>query len=375
MGRIFAFCSAAAVLMILLAGGGVYWLSMAEMQKTRQDATATVARGAALGITAQTALLTTSINKIVRDPAVIAVVAGGDPKKMKKTAVKIENYLPDVLKVRLFLPGKISPDDNVVPHLGFADIELVQKTFKNNQKPVIQGKTGPNRHMAIARRIVKDGQAIGVLLVSLDYQFLTKTIRNAGIENDYMELQQDRLVMGSIGNSEIKKNGKKGEFKIIGTNWIIRFWTPASVSLGDITLFFSTIIIPALLACLAFFIGYRRYAEIFRLDQSSIQELIKDLMSGQMQGSYPVVLNEMRAIVATAIQLKRVLEGGEYSMDIEKEGDLGGDRLGHDSFFSELDVDEGLSIDQIFAETTEGKTGGEEASNLSTGIEVSEDKL
>jgi phosphomannomutase/phosphoglucomutase len=245
MGRIFALCSAVAVLMIALAGVGVYWLSMAEMQKTRQEATETLSRGVALGITAQVELLATSINKIVRDPAVIAVVANSDPVEMEKTAAQIENYLPDVLKARLFLPGTISPDNSIVPHLGYADIELVQKTFKKNRKPIIQGKTGPNRNMAIARRIVQDGQAIGVLLVSLDYQFLAKSVRNAGIQNDYLELKQGSLVMGSIGNSELMEDGNKGQIKILGTNWIIQYWTPASVSLGDISLFASVIIIPA----------------------------------------------------------------------------------------------------------------------------------
>ena len=54
MGRIFSLLAAVAVLMILVAGGGVYWLSSARIAQARQDSAIAVANAVALSLSQQT---------------------------------------------------------------------------------------------------------------------------------------------------------------------------------------------------------------------------------------------------------------------------------------------------------------------------------
>ena len=53
MGRIFSLLTAFAVLMILLAGGGVSWLSSARIAQARQDSATVVANAVAVTLSQQ----------------------------------------------------------------------------------------------------------------------------------------------------------------------------------------------------------------------------------------------------------------------------------------------------------------------------------
>jgi len=83
----------------------------------------------------------------------------------------------------------------------------------------------------------------------------------------------------------------------------------------------SAIVLFCLMACLAFFVGYRKLTEYLRLDQSSIIKAAKDMMAGKTMGNYPVLLNEMKPIVPTLAQYKRVIDKQDDS-DINPEGDF-----------------------------------------------------
>jgi phosphomannomutase/phosphoglucomutase len=70
----------------------------------------------------------------------------------------------------------------------------------------------------------------------------------------------------------------------------------------------SIIAISALVALLAFFIGYRKLSSLLTQDMGSVLKACKDMMTHKLQGTYPVKLAEMDAVVSTLVQFKRVMD-------------------------------------------------------------------
>jgi hypothetical protein len=44
-------------------------------------------------------------------------------------------YLPDAIVFRLLLAANNKPDNSVIPHMGYADLDLVKNTFKQQRLP------------------------------------------------------------------------------------------------------------------------------------------------------------------------------------------------------------------------------------------------
>ena len=319
MGRIFTFLSVIAVIMVLLASGGVYWLLTTDIEQSQKNSIASLAKGVAISISAQIDLLNLTLEKMAQDPALIVSIEKGDPVQLKKVTSHFANYLPGAMKLRLVLPGTTTPDLTEVPHMGYADLEIVRETLTANKPPMIQGDKGPNRHMAIAHKVVHNDRTIGVLLASFDYDFLQESVSSAELQEGRIELKQGELVLGSSGSQNVLDNNESEQIQVTKTNWVVEYWFPHSINLSGLGMIAGIIIISCLLVCLAFFVGYRRYSTIFYEDQRSVVKAFKDLMTGNLQGNYPTTINEMRVIISTAVQFKRVLDNEVSNPEIPTE--------------------------------------------------------
>ena len=142
MGRIFSLLAVATALMILIAGGGVYWLSNARITQARQDSALAVANTVALSLSQQLDLLTRTLNKMAQDPDVLNALTQADSVLLTAVATRLETYSPDALKIRLLLPGVSEIDEKSEPRMGFADLDMVRETFTKDQPPKIQGYVG-----------------------------------------------------------------------------------------------------------------------------------------------------------------------------------------------------------------------------------------
>ncbi|MGZ8180500.1 MAG: phosphomannomutase/phosphoglucomutase [Methylobacter sp.] len=309
MVRLFSLLSALAVLMILTAGAGVYWISAAQIAQAKHDSTEAVAKSVALGITAQVDLLTDELEKMAQDPEVLAAVTSADTAHTHMVAAKLEQHLPGILKVRLLLPGVSELDDKSVPKMGYADLDMVRETFTKNQLPAIQGDNGPDRHLAITRRIMQNNQAVGVILASFNYDFLGKTVQAADLKDGHLELRQATLALGAAGvpaSAEPSDDAQK--IMVAGTGWELHYQHTAKTNAAGLALIIGMIAVPALLALLAFFIGYRKLSGMLTQDLGSVLKACKDLLTNKLQGTYPVKLSEMSTLVSTLAQFKRVID-------------------------------------------------------------------
>ncbi len=309
MVRLFSLLSAFAVLMILTAGSGVYWISAAQIGQAQHDSAEAVAKSVALGITAQVNLLTNTLEKMAQDPEVLAAVTSADTAQLTTMAAKLERHLPGILKVRLLLPGVSELDDKSTPKMGYADLDMVRETFTKNQLPAVQGDIGPDRHLAITRRIMQNDQVVGVILASLSYDFISKTVQAAELKNGHLELKQAALVLGAAGEPVgTEPNDDAQKIKVANTGWELHYQYAASISSTGLTLIACITVVSALLALLAFFIGWRKLSGMLTQDLGTVLKACKDMMTNKLQGTYPVKLTEMNAVISTLAQFKRVMD-------------------------------------------------------------------
>ncbi|TPQ29284.1 phosphomannomutase/phosphoglucomutase [Methylomonas koyamae] len=308
MGRIFSIVAGIAVFMVLLAGGGAYWFSAAKVAETQQASVTAVANGMAVSLSTQIDTLQHVVDGLALAPDVIAVFSPEtqDAANRISVAARLQSVIPNALKVRL-LPANVSePDLTQAPNMGFADLEMVRATLAAKQKPSVQGE-GEHRHLAITSLVIKDQQPIGVILVSLKPDALQLLIGKTSFSGGFVEVRQDSAVLATAGNSAAKLDDPQ-TLPLLNSRWQLDLWTGEATEPADVVLFLCIILIPALLVSLAFFIGYRKLADYLRHDQSSILKAAKDMMTGKSAGHYPVQLDEMRPIVSTLAQFKRILE-------------------------------------------------------------------
>ncbi len=342
MGRIFALLAVLAIAMIIVVGGGIYWLAADKIRDSKQQVTTAIAKGIALSVTSKIDQLNRTLDQFGQHPELIAAVTGGNHEQLEQTLNRLQKLLPGAMKLRFLVPETNVLDKSEVPHMGYADIDLVRQTFQQNYPPKIQGETGPNRHLAIARKIIINDQLNGVLLASMNYDFLKKSVIAANLHQGLIQLKQDQLIMESTGDKKTPQQSDFDPIKVAGTDWVIQYWVDDHQNLIDSGLLLSLFLVPCLIILLAFFIATRKTSMLLRSDQSSILQAVKDMTEGRSQGHYPVFLDELKIVISSIMQYRRALNDNKLQASFQdQEHDLNLDDL-----FDEVSEDPNLEIMQ-----------------------------
>lgn len=331
MGRIFGIIAAISAFMVIIAGVGTYWFSAADAKTAKTAAAALVANNLAASLGMQLNTLQASVDGLAQNPDVIAALSSGNPDVIQATAAKLQTVIPHSLRLRLLPPTVSDLDQSQTPHMGFGDLEMVQAALTGKPQPVIQGDA-EHRHLAVTGTVKNGQQVVGVILASLKPDLLQQLVTKIPFDNGLIELKQDQLVLATIGQNAARDDDPIS-IPVGNSRWKLNTWANFETSLADIGILSGLIGIPALLACLAFFIGYRKFSEFFRQDQSGILNAAKDMLQGKAMGSYPMQLEEMQPIIAAMVQFKRVMDQNDSPL-------LGGDENKAYDFFDEsFDID------------------------------------
>jgi len=343
MIRIFSILSAFTVVMILISGGGIYWLLQSDVSQARQESTEAIAKGLALGISSQVSTLQDTVSKMAATDEVITAVESNNPQRLAQTASMLETILPGVMKIRILLADVSELDESSIPHMGNADLVMVRETRANHQDPFIQGQ-GNNRHLAITAAIKNDDVVIGVVLASLKFDFMQSSLNKFQYSDVDIDLKQGNTTLAKTGNPSTDTI-TDNKVEILQTSWNIYYQPENILDVGAISVIICIILLPILLSCMAFFVSYRKLTADLRQDQGSILKAAKDLISGKSVGSYPINLTEMKSIISTLVQYKRVLSNEETELSIENDKEI------HDFFdepegigFLDMDLDTNLDI-------------------------------
>ena len=331
MTRILGIIAAISALMILLAGSGAYWFSASSAKEAKTDAATAVANSLATSLSQQLDTLQNSVDGVAKSPDVIAALSSGDRVLIDATAAKLQSVVPFNLKLRLLLPSVNDTDQSQMPHMGFGDLEMVRTTLTSKPKPVIQGDA-EQRHLAITSAVMNGSQVVGVVLASLKADLPQQMLAKTTFQNGLIELKQDQLVLGSVGELA-DKTDDSDSIDVKNSRWKIETWTNFALSWSDLSILVGLVAIPTLLACLAFFVGYRKLSEFFHQDQLSILKAAKDMFQGKNIGSYSMQLDEMQPIITAMVQFKRVMDqGGKPVQDATESQE-------HDFFDESFDID------------------------------------
>jgi hypothetical protein len=109
---------------------------------------------------------------------------------------------------------------------------------------------------------MNNGQVVGVILASLNYDFFKRSIEVAALKDGYIELRQEKMILGASGKRDDSRLNESLHKKVENTNWEIFYQYPIATDLAQITYLIIIISAPILLSLLAFFIGYSRIADL-----------------------------------------------------------------------------------------------------------------
>ena len=364
MGRIFIVIATVTFLMTAIAGMGVFYISQESINKAKNDAYSGQAKGVAQSISTRATLLAQTLQNIGQSPELMTALQQSDIARAKKIVQQMSPYLPGSMVFRLLFPADVEPDASIVPHLGYADLDLVKNTFQKPQVPLIQGEKGENRHLAITQGIVQNEKVVAVILASVNFKDLRHSFNMLTNERIYIELKQADVVLFSHGNSALKASSTHASVDVQNTAWNITYWCDESMDLSLISLALSIILIPAFISGLACFISYRKLESLLIADQRSVLKATKDIMMNKAQGNYPIKLREMSNFVSNIIQFKRVLD------DESTQGDStnNNDGLDLDSAF----MDEPGNSDFLSSKQAEFEVQGGDVLNVGSAISLAE---
>jgi len=330
----FSLLSAIAVAMILLAGAGVYWITDSELAESRQTKADALVSGAGLSIGAKIDTLNAITDKMAQDPEVVAAISGNNPGSIAAVIAKLQQHYPDVQKIRLLLPGVTEPDQTGEPRMSLADLDMVRDAVTAEPPAAIHGTSATDRHLAIARKIRKDNQVIGVILVSMNYDFIGKFLKRIPGNGGAFELKQDKWVLATAGAKKNWDEGTEANYKIAETGWELNY-SAANGGFADLTFIAGFIVIPVIVfAGLSFFI-YRKLSGMLMNDLSTVMMAFTDMMKNKPLGSYPVKLKEFNVVVSSLARYKR-LHNNEDSAQINSAEE---DSLMNDEFWEDFSLE------------------------------------
>ncbi|MGR9052857.1 MAG: phosphomannomutase/phosphoglucomutase, partial [Gammaproteobacteria bacterium] len=351
MQRIFLTLTGIAVVLILITGAGIYWFAAADIGRAKEDAAVAAANGVAMELGAGIEQLQQAVNKMAQDAEVVEALIRAEPTLINLMESRLEKYLPGAMAIRLLTPDINTLDTSRIPQMGYADLDMVRETLNGPQMPAIQGDEGENRHLAITAPVTAGANKVGVLLASLRYDFIDRAIKPSLLRDQYLQLMQSKLELAAAGDRGLRGDGEQIDIKVPGTVWVVRAWYTGAGSFSDLSLITGTVILTGSLAVLAFFVGYRKMAEILNLDQRSVLKAAKDVLTGNAYGNYPTILNEMSIIISTLMQYKRALGNQEAVMEAG---------LSRDSEFDGFFEESNFALDEL---TRDIKFGNDKTEN------------
>ena len=303
LGRIMGATGVVVCLIVVLYGFGVLILGSMRETETHRQSLETLAQTVAKNLRHQTSNYAQIADNLSRAPRVGMLLEVGDKLQLEAEAASLGDLIPGILTLRLLLPSMTKPDQSKTPHMGFADLEMVRTAIKAVPKPMVHAYRTANGHLAIARRVMMDDRVVGVVLLSITTDFLSKAFATAKVPGA-LQINQGSLNLASAGESALISDPETGSVPVAGTDWQVRYWVPTAIDSGWLELLAATLLAMVFIG-LSFLYSGRWLKRMVLNDQAVIARLASALFSGKIQGNYPVKLKEFEALVSKMTLLKR----------------------------------------------------------------------
>lgn len=296
MKRLFLILTSLAMLVILGIGTSIIWVSHAQIKDTEKKITQATAEGLALSLSGQMQLLQQLVDTLAQSPIATAALNSKDPVQMQQAATQLEKYIPGILKLRLLLPETTDTDDSAIPAMGYADLDLVRESLTTPQLPVIHDQ-GPNQHLAVAARSIKNNATLGVILASISPDLIYNKIQNIASTNTYFGLLQGELTLQQRGPVNFK-GSDNSPLAVANTHWSIVYGTDPSVDWGQLGPGMGLILLLAIVVAALFYVAMQRLTALLTADQEIILKAFKEFVENKTTSQYSTQLEGMQAIIS-----------------------------------------------------------------------------
>ncbi len=174
------------------------------------------------------------LSKLAADPQIVELFGKADVAALDRAAANYLTKFASALKLRFLLPDQYKLDEESVPPLSYASLDLLKRTQAGDGDIAAEAHLmgSPNAHIVIVAPVKNAQDEIaGLIHLSLDAGLFETAVAALDASDSYIELQQagfgKALILGSIGDSALK-TGEASKGAVNGTRWTVAIWRKSS---------------------------------------------------------------------------------------------------------------------------------------------------
>ena len=305
-----------AILMSLLVAG-THYLSQQQIADHYQQNLNSMVETIAGSISNETFGLTQWVEAVANDESIINTFKAGEQQRKIK-AQELERQIAGLLRLRLLLPSVNQPDESQKPHLGYADLELIQTAKSENPQPVIIQMNLPDAHIAISRAVYENEQLVGIVLASFSTDRIIQFLKTLSQQEGEIALFQENQRLSKTNDSTLIASEPSGTVVISGTPWEIRLWA-ARQGTGEI-LYSLAALLTALfiLGVLSFWMLRKLNAQLDN-DVTELKKLVTNTVKGINETNYELNFSVFDELIkySRLLNIRDVYEGKSTKASIE----------------------------------------------------------
>jgi hypothetical protein len=302
LGRICGLLLALSMVIYLALAGFFYFDARAQSVAANRQAAAFMAEAMARHVGIFAGRVGREVAEIANLPSVGAAFASGDAQRLADEEARIARTLPGVWSVRVLTPEIPQVDETRDPPFGFADLEMVKQAMNADPYPALHQPGTPKARLVVARRVRSGDRVLGILLVSYAAKSLEE-LRLAVGEGVALQVRQGSAGLLFSGDPARRSDAPDGETPVSGTDWKVAYWagSPSTAAwFYPVAVVFGCVVLGII-----FLAVHRWMARALAHDEDSLYRLVKDIMIGKVQGSYPVRLSDLQQLISRITQFKR----------------------------------------------------------------------
>lgn len=305
-----------ALLMTLLVAS-IYFFTQQKIESEYQRNMLSMIETITSSISNETNGLTQWVEAVANDQSVINSFQAGKNQRDAK-AREFENQIAGLLRLRLLVPGVSQTDDSQKPHLGYADLELVQNAQSENPQPIIIQIKLPDAHIAIARAVYKDEQLIGTVLASFSTERIKQFIKTLSQQDGTIALFQENNSLSKSGDTAQMESDPSGTIAITGTPWNIRYWTAVPIDYSEILYLGVALLISLFILGLLSVWASKKLHALFANDVTELKKIISDTAQAKKGDTYEFNFSMFYDLTKHSRLLNiRDVTGGAASIEVE----------------------------------------------------------
>jgi len=315
-------------LLLILMWGGMFYLYQDVERKSNLVQLQSSVEGLMARVAGSEALYRDLLQALATDPLLIDAFQRNDEQAIKLQQQRVAKLVPGAMNVRLLPSGYQQLNDEALPHLSYASLQLLRVAEKSAKATPAEVHQFSNEHQHIAMAVRITGLAsttpIGVIHVAFPIQRLQLAIDAVGDYGGRVELRQRvkgaaPLVLAEHGRLANRPGEPVGELLVGGTIWEVVYWARDNKVVTDIYLVFGlSLLVVLLLIALVLHLHTRRLLIILKRDLASIIGIVERMVLGKLPELFKPALQEMEATLELIAHHAREFRAGSIGDTAKK---------------------------------------------------------